>query len=150
MPYDPAQPADFSPLDPQVMRDQLNSLHELIVNVPAGPPGPGLDFRGEWETGVAYAPGDVVFYGERLFVAIGASQDTTPDGDVAHWRTLSITGPPGEVTLADLQAERVNNAVNPTGVTVLGLSVSDPPAQSEVQALASKLDALITALRREP
>ena len=69
---------------------------------------------------------------------------------MAHWRTLSITGPPGEVTLADLQAERMNNAVNPTGVTVLGLSVSDPPAQSEVQALASKLDALITALRREP
>ena len=59
-------------------------------------------------------------------------------------------GPPGEVSAADLVAERINNAANPTGVSTLGLAVSDPPTQAEVQALAAKLDALITALRREP
>ena len=59
-------------------------------------------------------------------------------------------GAPGEISAADLVAERINHAANPTGVSLLGLSVSDPPTQPEVQALASKLDALITALRREP
>jgi hypothetical protein len=33
-------------------------------------------------------------------------------------------------------------------VAVLGLTVSDPPTQSEVQDLANKLDELITAMRR--
>ena len=59
-------------------------------------------------------------------------------------------GAPGEISAADLLAERINHAANPTGVTVLGLSVSDPMTQAEGQAIVSKLDELITALRREP
>ena len=63
-------------------------------------------------------------------------------------------GPPGEVTAADLAAallaDHASDAANPTGVSTLGLAISDPPTQAEVQALAGKLDALITALRREP
>ena len=63
-------------------------------------------------------------------------------------------GPPGEVTAADLAAallaDHASDAANPTGVSPLGLAISDPPTQAEVQALAGKLDALITALRREP
>ncbi len=31
MPFDPAQPADHSPFDSQVMRDQLNALHDRIA-----------------------------------------------------------------------------------------------------------------------
>ena len=37
---------------------------------------------------------------------------------------------------------------NSNGVATLGLSVSNPPQQSEVQAIADKLDELINALRR--
>ena len=59
-------------------------------------------------------------------------------------------GPPGEVTAADLLADHINHARNPTGVSTLGLTVSDPPTQAEVQAVVGKLDALIAALRREP
>ena len=40
MPYDPAQPADHSDLNSQVMRNQLNALNDKIDAVPAGPPGP--------------------------------------------------------------------------------------------------------------
>jgi hypothetical protein len=40
------------------------------------------------------------------------------------------------------------SAMNPSGVALLGLSIGDPPLQSEVQALANKLDELITALKR--
>ena len=34
------------------------------------------------------------------------------------------------------------------GVATLGLGVSDPPTQAEVQSIADKLDELINALRR--
>ena len=59
-------------------------------------------------------------------------------------------GAPGEVSAADLVAERMNHARNPTGVSVLGITISDPFVASEIQALAAKVDELITALRREP
>jgi hypothetical protein len=59
-------------------------------------------------------------------------------------------GPPGEVSAADLLADHANHARNPTGVSALGLTVSDPPTQAEMQALAGKVDELLTALRREP
>lgn len=39
-------------------------------------------------------------------------------------------------------------AVNPTAVAGLGMVVSDPPTQAEVQALADKLDELMTVLKR--
>lgn len=59
-------------------------------------------------------------------------------------------GAPGEVSAADLLNERINHARNPTGVAALGLMVSDPPTQAELQVVAAKLDELIVALRREP
>ena len=37
---------------------------------------------------------------------------------------------------------------NSNGVAALGLAVSDPPTQAQMQAIANKLDELIAALRR--
>ena len=59
-------------------------------------------------------------------------------------------GAPGEVSAADLAATVLGTAHNPSGVFPLGLVVSDPPTQAEMQQLAAKLDDLIAALRREP
>jgi hypothetical protein len=39
-------------------------------------------------------------------------------------------------------------SANSNSVGTLGMSVSDPPTQSEVQQIADKLDELINALRR--
>ena len=39
-------------------------------------------------------------------------------------------------------------ALNPAGVALLALTVSNPPTQAEVQSLADKMDELITALKR--
>lgn len=47
---------------------------------------------------------------------------------------------------AGLHAE---TARNPTAISTLGLTVSDPPTQAEVQAVASKLDELIGVLLRQ-
>jgi hypothetical protein len=37
---------------------------------------------------------------------------------------------------------------NSNDVAILGIAISDPPTQGDVQAIADKLDELINALRR--
>ena len=39
-------------------------------------------------------------------------------------------------------------AVNPTAVEGMGMVVSDPPTQEQVQAISNKLDELIAVLKR--
>ena len=57
-------------------------------------------------------------------------------------------GPPGEVTNAQLNAAITGTSTNSNAVATLGIIVSDPPTQTEVQQIANKLDDLINALRR--
>ena len=57
-------------------------------------------------------------------------------------------GAPGEVTNAALATALAGTSANSNGVALLGITVSDPPTQAEMQAVANKLDELITALRR--
>ena len=54
----------------------------------------------------------------------------------------------GRVTPDDLAAAIGGTSSNSNGVGNLGLAISDPPQQGEVQAIADKLDELINALRR--
>ena len=54
----------------------------------------------------------------------------------------------GEVTLAELDAAINGTSMNSNSVNILNLPISDPPSAAEVQAIADKLDELITALRR--
>ena len=55
-------------------------------------------------------------------------------------------------TLIDIEQKEATDfadtSKNTNGVATLGLVVSDPPTQSQVQSLADKMDELITALRR--
>lgn len=58
-------------------------------------------------------------------------------------------GPAGEVTQSDLDYVINNNTSNlSNSVGTLGLFVSDPPTQNDVQTIADKVDELINALRR--
>ncbi|MCX7010147.1 MAG: hypothetical protein NTY53_23405, partial [Kiritimatiellaeota bacterium] len=57
-------------------------------------------------------------------------------------------GAPGEVSAQQLSDAIATTSANSNGIMQLGLTVSDPPTQSEVQAIANKLDELIAALRR--
>lgn len=57
-------------------------------------------------------------------------------------------GPPGEVTSSQLNTAIDGTSDNSNNVTMLGLTVSDPPTQGEMQDIANKLDELILALRR--
>ena len=57
-------------------------------------------------------------------------------------------GAPGEVSFQQLADAIATTSSNSNGVDTLGLAVSDPPTQAEVQQIADKLDELINALRR--
>ena len=57
-------------------------------------------------------------------------------------------GIPGEVSLQQLTDAISTTSANTNGVSTLGMVVSDPPTQGEVQQIADKLDELINALRR--
>ena len=59
-----------------------------------------------------------------------------------------MPGAPGEVSFQQLADAIATTSSTSNGVDTLGLAVSDPPTQSEMQQIADKLDELINALRR--
>jgi hypothetical protein len=79
-----------------------------------------------------------------LIDAIPAGPQGPPGNDGAP----GIQGTAGEVTAADLSNALAGCSANSNGVSLLNLSFSDPPTQAEVQAMSSKLNELINALRR--
>ena len=128
MPYDPTLPASNSPLSSAEMRSQLTGLKALIDAIPAGPEGPA---------GPQGEPGPA---GSQ--VSDGLSGPAGPEGPPGP------QGPQGEVSLTQLNDAIQTTSSNSNGVAELVLTVSDPPQQMEVQAIADKLDELILALRR--
>ncbi len=233
MPFDPAQPANGSPLVSAEMRAQLNGLKDLIdaiqtitaaqvdaVNtVNPGDPavvtlsvvGQTLHFSFDLPRGQDGASGapitsflvdgvstlnpgepatvDTTFDGTSVRLTFGiprgddgaagppfasavvdgvttldpnepATVETTFDGSNVHF-AFSIPrgsdggpgpqgepGGPGEVSLQQLTDAIATTSGNSNAVATLGMTVSDPPTQGEVQAIANKLDELILALRR--
>jgi hypothetical protein len=59
-----------------------------------------------------------------------------------------MPGAPGEVSFQQLADAIATTSSTSNGVDTLGLAVSDPPTQAEVQQIVNKLDELINALRR--
>ena len=51
-------------------------------------------------------------------------------------------------TLAQLAGEISGTSASSNAVGTLGMGVSDPPTQAEVQTIADKIDELINTLRR--
>ena len=87
---------------------------------------------------------DLIFDGTNVRFTFGIPQGAMgATGD---------SGQNGEVTQVDLnnalQSTLAQTSGNSNSVSTLGLAVSDPPSQGELQAVADKLDELITALRR--
>ena len=71
------------------------------------------------------------------------------EAGAVHFRFGIPQGFPGEVTAPQLASAIAGTSSNTNSVGTLGIVVSDPPTQGEVQAVVSKLDELILALRRE-
>ena len=138
MPFDPLKPATGSPLSSEEMRGQLTALKALIDAVPAGPPGPqGPAFSSVQIASVTTgAPGSP------------ASASVNTFGNNVELSFVIPEGQPGEVTSVELSNGIAGTARNPNTVAPLGLAVSDPPTQTEMQQIVAKLDELIAALLR--
>jgi hypothetical protein len=132
MPFDPAQPADHSPLSSAVMRSQLTGLNSLIDAVPT----------------ITSAVVDAV---NTLPPGDPAAVSASVIGDVLHL-TFSIpmgqSGPAGEVTLADMNAAIATTSSNSNAVATLGELAEGTYNQTQMQNVINKVDELILALRR--
>jgi len=80
--------------------------------------------------------------------ALPASNSPLNAAEMRGQLTALNTDVQTRATQAQLAAEIGGTSANSNGVGTLGMSVSDPPTQVEVQAIADKLDELINALRR--
>ena len=125
MPFDPNQPQQGELIDAVQLRNQFNGLKTLIDNVPAGPPGPQGPAGPEGPAG-AGGPG-------------GAARSARE-----RWTAQQLSYSM-EQTLA---AAMAGSAANMNQIQPLQITISDPPTQSDVQAVLDKLNELIAALRR--
>jgi len=141
MPYDPSLPVEGTLIDAAQMRSQLQGLHDEIAAA-AGVTSAQVDNTNTGSPGTA------------------ATATVSLTGGVLHFDFSIPAGQNGEVTQSQLSNDLVNcqNAAvntalpltsnNSNGVGLLGMSISDPPTQGEVQNIANRLDELINALRR--
>jgi hypothetical protein len=114
---------------------------------PPGPQGPpfanamvdGVTTLNPWDS--AYVNTSFDGYHVRFTFGIPRGQNGS-DGSPGP------QGPPGEVTQMQLNSAINGTSNNSNAVSLLGMTVSDPPTVGEVQAIADKLDELINALRR--
>jgi hypothetical protein len=79
-----------------------------------------------------------------------ATVQTSFDGTTVRFTFGIPQGPQGVPGIQGLPgpSDLSGTSNNSNGVAALGLAVSDPPTQGEMQAIANKLDELIGALRR--
>ncbi|HEV7406310.1 MAG TPA: hypothetical protein VGO11_25400 [Chthoniobacteraceae bacterium] len=117
----------------------------LTFNIPRGSVGPeGPPFMNYVVDFVNTLPA-----GDNAMVAL------TFDGSVGHFAfhiPRGDPGAPGEVSSAAMNiaisSAIAGTAQNPGGVGALGLTISDPPTQAEMQALAAHVEELRAALQR--
>ena len=146
MPFDPTKPANATKVVAAELRAQFNGLKDLIDAIPAGPAGPagpqGPAFSniqiGSVTTGTPGSPAgaQVNVFGNNVELSF-----TIPAGD---------TGPAGEVTQSALNSAIMGTAQNPTGISTLSLTISDPPTKAEVEAILGFANTLLSALQRQP
>jgi hypothetical protein len=161
--FDPSIPVENTEIDAAQMRSQLTSLKALIDAIttltnaqidatntlPPGNPanvtlttiGSTLHFTFDIPTGDTGPEGPQGAEGPQ-----GPDGPQGPSGGPPG--PEGPQGPPGEVTLQQLTDEIATTALNPTNITPLNLPISDPPTQSEVEAILTHLNDLITTLTR--
>ena len=59
-------------------------------------------------------------------------------------------GPVGEVSQSALNSAIMDTAHNPTSISTLSLTISDPPTKAEVEAILGAYNSLVAALQRQP
>ena len=135
------------------MRAQLTALKADIDAIPAGPAGPPGPAGPAGPVGPALAS-----------IQIGSVTTGTPGTPAAASVSvfgnnveLSFTIPQGDPGAGGVSSTDVSNAIaaeitgtarNPNTVSMLGITVSNPPTQAELQAVVDKVNELIGSLTR--
>ena len=144
MPFDPQWPQNGQVVDADRFRDQFTGLKDLIDAIPAGPPGP------EGPTGPQGAEGAMGPQGPAG--PQGPQGDPGgppgPEGPIGPQGPTGPQGPPGEVTQTDLNNGLLNNLSQCSNISNGVATLDTPFADPEAEALRSKLNELINALRR--
>jgi len=147
MPFDPTWPPSHADLTSAAFRNQVTGLKDLIDSVPAGSQGPPGPAGPQGEKGDQGEQGEQGPQGEP-----GPQGEQGPQGDPGGPQgpqgEQGPQGDPGEVSAAQLSYAIDGTAINPGSVGTLDMTISDPPSQSEVQAVVDKLNELINALKR--
>ena len=119
---------------------------EKVFSDPGGAAGGGLsDVLVEGATIAAVNPAGT---GTKAAAHFTFNIPQGNDGGTGPAGNDGAQGPPGEITQSQLDSAISGTSANTNGVSTLGLSISDPPTQGELQSVANKLDELINALRR--
>jgi hypothetical protein len=157
MSFDPTKPVEGTEIDAAELRNQFNGLKALVDAVPAGPPGPQGPQGAQGSEGPQGPEGRHVVnvyddgYG-RAIVQMSDGSTYGPysiaSGPVGPQGVQGPPGPAGEVTFSDLSAAIAGTSNNSNSISILDMTVSDPPTQMEVQNIANRVDQLILALRR--
>ena len=175
MPFDPTYPPANALIDSAPLRDQFTSLKALIdaivsvtgaqvlstttlnpgqpANATVALVGSTLRFTFGIPQGLQGQPfaNAVVDSVTTLDPGEPATVNATLDGNEVRFEfgiPRGQDGAPGEVTQQALDDAIAGTSANSNIVDFLGIIVSDPPTQAEVQQIADKLDELINALRR--
>ena len=138
-----------------------STLH-FTFDIPQGNDGPAGSDGGDGPQGPPFAnavvdsvttldPGmdatvDVNFDGTDVHLTFGIPRGS--DGNDGAEGPSGSDGAPGEVSQQTLDDAIADTSRSSNAVDTLGMVVTDPPTQSEMQQLADKLDELINALRR--
>lgn len=178
MPFDPTLPQAGTLIDADQMRSQLNGLKALIdaiVSVTGAQVQSTTTLNpGQPATATVTLVGNTLRFtfgiprgaqglqGPPFANAVVDNVSTLNPGEPAYVNSWldgnevrfdfgiprGEDGAPGEVTQQALDDAIATTSANSDGVGFLGMVVSDPPTQSEVQQIADKVDELIAALRR--
>jgi hypothetical protein len=146
MAFDPTKPVRGAEIDADELRNQFNGLKALIDAVPAGPAGPA------GPTGPAFSNIHVGAVTTGTPGSPAGAQVSTNGNDVELTFTIPAgeTGPAGEVSQSALNSAIMGTAQNPTSISTLSLTISDPPTKAEVEAVLAFANAMLSALQRQP
>ena len=138
MPYDPSLPAPNSPLESQVIRDQLQALFVLIQNI-ASVSSAVVDSVNTLPAG-SPAQVSASVSGGVLHLSFGI-----PTGETG---APGPQGEPGPVNFGDLASAIQTTSTNSNSVSTLNQQADGNYNFSQLQQVMDKVDELINALRR--
>lgn len=145
MAFDPTKPQNGDDIDAVEIRNQLNGLKSLIDAIPAGPAGPvgpvGPAFASIQIGGVTTVdPGTAAAVSVSVFENNVELSFSIPKGETGGVSSSDVTNA--------IANEISGTARNPNTVSMLGMSVSNPPTQGELEAVIAKINELIGSLIR--